>query len=626
MWSGEEDFKPLLQKALLKPSKGSLTAVTDVAVRDEKWCYKSVCFDLEKAAKRVHKKQRLNVLYIISDICRKSKSRLASKDKYGARFQKLLPVVLQRLDAAPVHHVVQAEKVLSTWRREGLFAPDTLSEYEQILAEAKGKAGAASQAHLSAIKELPAEERAAQAPELSPDTYDPFQTSLEDPPMPDDVDLPGPPPLAPGNDHLEDTPQLEPSPKRLRMSPRAAAKETAEQSGSVARAQAIANRLAASAGGLANGTPAEALATVDGDPEQARANGLAAEPASLPVAAGIPGVSTAEQQAKQDTSSAPQSAAAEIPRRRRPSMFDAPAVEAQLPPPPQLPEQLPGPPPQPPPQPQPQLQSNISRESQESMRDRAQAIAARFAASAMQNSLPAPLPTGDSSQGSAAKQPGTAGASAESEFEDDSDPFHNLPPIPPAPALPLPQAVRPMSAQPHSGSLSLPPPVAKQPESHASQPALPPPPQGPVPGAWEGGGSAAQQRAPQPPRGPPPGHPQVPPPRPPPPGPRPPPGAPPAHPPPQHYPQYPPNLHARPPPGPPPGASAWHAPLPQNFPPQMGGWNHQGWAMNQGAWNAASSQAGGPAIEQSKEVTPAEDSAPPPPPPLPSQTDAPAVY
>ncbi len=37
MWSGEEDFKPLLQKALQKPSKGSLAAVTDVAVRDEKW-------------------------------------------------------------------------------------------------------------------------------------------------------------------------------------------------------------------------------------------------------------------------------------------------------------------------------------------------------------------------------------------------------------------------------------------------------------------------------------------------------------------------------------------------------------------------------------------------------------
>ena len=54
-------------------------------------CYKSVCFDLEKAAKRVHKKQRLNVLYIISDICRKSKSRLASKDKYGTSVLFLCP-------------------------------------------------------------------------------------------------------------------------------------------------------------------------------------------------------------------------------------------------------------------------------------------------------------------------------------------------------------------------------------------------------------------------------------------------------------------------------------------------------------------------------------------------------
>ncbi len=37
MWSGEEEFKSLLEKALLKPSKGSLAAVTEVAVRDEKW-------------------------------------------------------------------------------------------------------------------------------------------------------------------------------------------------------------------------------------------------------------------------------------------------------------------------------------------------------------------------------------------------------------------------------------------------------------------------------------------------------------------------------------------------------------------------------------------------------------
>ena len=37
MWSGEDEFKPLLEKALLKPSKSSLAAVTEIAVRDEKW-------------------------------------------------------------------------------------------------------------------------------------------------------------------------------------------------------------------------------------------------------------------------------------------------------------------------------------------------------------------------------------------------------------------------------------------------------------------------------------------------------------------------------------------------------------------------------------------------------------
>ena len=46
-------------------------------------CYKSVCYDIEKASKKVHKKQRLNVLYIISDICRRSQARLGVKDKYG---------------------------------------------------------------------------------------------------------------------------------------------------------------------------------------------------------------------------------------------------------------------------------------------------------------------------------------------------------------------------------------------------------------------------------------------------------------------------------------------------------------------------------------------------------------
>ena len=43
MWSGEDEFKPLLEKALLKPSKSSLSAVTEIAVRDEKWVRDRAC-------------------------------------------------------------------------------------------------------------------------------------------------------------------------------------------------------------------------------------------------------------------------------------------------------------------------------------------------------------------------------------------------------------------------------------------------------------------------------------------------------------------------------------------------------------------------------------------------------
>ena len=75
---------------------------------------------------------------------------------------------------------------------------------QRALANAKAKAEAALQTQSSAVKGTPPEEKHVQAPELSPDTYDPFQASLEDPAIPafsedpaapDDTDLPGPPPL-----------------------------------------------------------------------------------------------------------------------------------------------------------------------------------------------------------------------------------------------------------------------------------------------------------------------------------------------------------------------------------------------------------------------------------------------
>lgn len=342
---------------------------------------------------------------------------------------------------------------------------------------------------------------------------------------------------------VDDILQLDSLPKRLKLSPQAAAKETAEQSGSIARAQAIADRLAALADNPANGGLPKSPVTVRDIRDQTAPDSFAAEQSSLPApsAAGISGVSTAEQQVQQQTSGAPEPVAGNIPKRRRASKFDQPAAEAQLPPPPQLLQPLPGPPPQL----LPQLQSETSHQSQESMRQKAQAIAARFAANAVHDSAPGLAGSTESFQRPAAKQPITAGASAESEFDDDSDPFHGLPPVPPAPAPLLPQVARSLPAQPRFLSHTRPPPIPQQLEHDSSRPELPPPPQPQAPRAWERDGLAAQQRAPQLPRGPPPGQPQVALPRPPPPGPRPPPGAPPAHPPPQHYPHYPPHLHVR---------------------------------------------------------------------------------
>ena len=340
----------------------------------------------------------------------------------------------------------------------------------------------------------------------------------------------------PGKYEVDDTPQLELPP--IYLSSQTAAKDAAEQSGSIARAQAIADRLAALADSLPDGTSAGSPETVDGVSGQTRANGIAAEHAPLPAsgAAAIPGISTVNQQAHQQFASVPDLAVADITKRRRPSKFDQPATEAHLPPPPQLAQPLPGPPPQPPPQPQ----SGSDRESQESMRDRALAIAARFAANAPQSIS---MQNNESSQGAAGKQPGAAGASAESEFEDDSDPFKGLPAMPPAPAPPRPQVFRSLPAQPPAASHTAP----QQPEHHSSQAKQPPPPHREFSRtwAWDRDLLAVEQKAPQPPRGPPPGQPQVAPPRPPPPGPRPPPGAPGAHPPPQHHPHYPSHLHVR---------------------------------------------------------------------------------
>ena len=334
----------------------------------------------------------------------------------------------------------------------------------------------------------------------------------------------------------------QPAAKRQDVLPASAAKEAAVQSSSIARAQAIADRLAEMAGSSAEQpeTPGSANSY---PPASSTAAGM--PPASVDTSVAIPGISV---QAPPQEPPAGQhqpmgSIVTEARQRRRASRFDQPAGEPRaadhhpLPPPPPLhslnaqrsltqvaaPVQglsaqaslpLPGPPP---------AHSTSASESAESMRARAQAVAARFAAAAAAE---------EGSQAAEPAMPATAQrlagpqhpAAAASEFEDDADPFKGLPPLP-AKSTPLPRPPRPDPGSlffssskadtipPAAATASAPSAVPLVPLPHLSGGMWPRPPQPP-------GGM---------PRGPPPRPISSP---------RPPPGPYPAHPPPQHYPSH----------------------------------------------------------------------------------------
>ena len=305
------------------------------------------------------------------------------------------------------------------------------------------------------------------------------------------------------------------------------------QSTSIARAQAIADRLAemADASAEQRGTPGNANSYPP-------ANGTAAgaPPALVSTSVAIPGISI--QAPPQQTPAGyqqPSSSGTEARQRRRASKFDQPAGEPRaaghlsLPPPPPLhsattqeaviqtaaPVQglsaqasppLPGPPP---------AHSMSASESAESMRARAQAVAARFAAAAAaeEDSQAAAPATSATAQRPTALQQSAAAAS---EFEDDADPFKGLPP-PPAKSTSLPRPLRPDPAG-HSFSSSKAdtiPPAAASPAPSAVPPMPPPhlsagmwPRPAQPPGGWPLGPPPRPISGPRPPPGPYPAHPQ----------------------------------------------------------------------------------------------------------------------
>lgn len=439
----------------------------------------------------------------------------------------------------------------------------------------------------------------------------------------------------PDKAEVKETPAAEPAAKKPKLLPPT---EAPEQKGAVARAQAIADRLAAMGGAPINGTPAVQRPMADGAPLSPWANGHATDQIPLPIltaSAVTPGFSAKMQEAGQQLSMDAGIADSNSSKRRRASRFDQPSRETppvstqSAQPPPGLPQQprgqvesnkaswestrdraqpsqslrlLPGPPPgpppmQPPPQmqiegqhesaesmrtraqaiaaqlkaakalppvqnetkpdsvdsmrakaqaiaaqfaaPQPQQQQQIESkpESPDSMRDRAQAIAARFAAAAGHGSSTAPAAVSNHDGKTRAAAERSATGRASSDSEFDDD-SDPFKGLPSLPAAPAPP---------------LPPAIKSLAEQYTMDSS-----QGTTASRATASATAQQLEShssgakapppPQPPRGPPPGQPPVPPPRPPPgppPGPRPPPGAPPARPTPQHYLHYPPHVHVR---------------------------------------------------------------------------------
>ncbi|KAK9909460.1 hypothetical protein WJX75_002587 [Coccomyxa subellipsoidea] len=214
MWEREEDFLKLLERGIAKATKSSINDIVAMAIGEEKWGYKHVVGLLKKAMMK-NKKDRINVFYIISNICRTSRSQLGSKDKYAQRFLPLLPSIAKLLAEASAEDLGQAEKVLQTWQRDSIFPSEALSEFEAILR--KDSAIAASRNNKRKAEKAPLVEA---PPAPSVDVAIDFGSTFED------IALPPPPAVFPpsgvsSSSNLPAPPALEHPARKARGAPAA---------------------------------------------------------------------------------------------------------------------------------------------------------------------------------------------------------------------------------------------------------------------------------------------------------------------------------------------------------------------------------------------------------------------
>ncbi|KAK9830981.1 hypothetical protein WJX81_005139 [Elliptochloris bilobata] len=128
-WPREGEFKELLDRCARKSSKGLLDELASLAVADDKQCYKLVVALVEKALGRAAPAQRLNVLYALSAICRRSKALRGSRDKYVARFEPGMAKVAAQVAEVPEASAAQVAKLVSLWQHEDVFVPAMLARF-----------------------------------------------------------------------------------------------------------------------------------------------------------------------------------------------------------------------------------------------------------------------------------------------------------------------------------------------------------------------------------------------------------------------------------------------------------------------------------------------------------------
>lgn len=98
-WAREKEFMRKIDEVLERATESRLKAMAEMAVTDERSCYKVAVKSLERANKKAggDAAGRLNLLFACSEVLRQSHGKYGKHGKYGERFVPLLNSLLEML-------------------------------------------------------------------------------------------------------------------------------------------------------------------------------------------------------------------------------------------------------------------------------------------------------------------------------------------------------------------------------------------------------------------------------------------------------------------------------------------------------------------------------------------------